>query len=195
MTLEHVERGHGPSVCSFDPSLERAGGRRSQSRVCERGRHDGQPPKPRRSAFKRIVQLCSVRDRSQCELANRLRKDGYGEGELQEALSLALDCGLVDDMRFADAFIRARISAGKGEIAIGKDLEKHGIALSDIPQWPESYGYDEQSQVRAAVRFLQVHPPKAKDAWGAGYRKLVGKGYSSYVASKAVRMWQEERAF
>ncbi len=176
-----------PAVSSFDPSEGLRKPRRRKPSVDANAR-----VKPKRPAFKRIVQLCSVRDRSEQELMKRLLQEGYSELEAEEAVAYSVECGLVDNLRFADAFIRARISLGKGELAIQNDLEKHGISLSDIPHWPESYGYDEQSQVEAAAQFLQAHPPKAKDLWGAGYRKLIGKGYSSYVSSKAVRIWQEQ---
>lgn len=183
-----IEGERRPCVSSFDPDE----GRRPRSGKAKpepEGRRDA--AKPKKPAFQRIVALCAVRDRSQQEVRDRLQRDGYAAEEAEAALARAVDCGLVDDRRFADAFVRARISAGKGEVVIKRDLQRHGLALVDVPGWPEDYGYDEQGQLDAAVRFLRAHPPTAKDARGAGYRKLMGKGYPASVSSKAVRIWLE----
>ena len=144
-------------------------------------------------AFERIVQLCSVRDRSSTELRERLEKDGYTADLLESALQRAIDCGLVDDMRFVDAFIRGKVSAGKGLYGISRDLEKHGINAESIEGWPDAYALDEESQLERACEYLQNHPPKTKDPWAGAYRKLISKGYSVSLAGKACRMWSESQ--
>ena len=147
--------------------------------------------KPKRAAFDRIVDLSTVRDRSQQELAERLEREGYAEGEVQEALERAVNCGLVDDMRFAEALVRSRVSAGKGETAIRRDLAQHGIDVDSIVGWPDEFGLSGASQVKKAVEYLECHPPKSKDVYGSAFRKLQTRGYPKNVASQAVRTWYE----
>lgn len=150
--------------------------------------------KPKMASFDRIVALCAVRDRSYRELQQRLERDGYEAEDIQQSLERACSCGLVDDMRFAQAFIRGRVSAGKGEAVIRRDLEKHGIEADAVPGWPTDFNLDSTSQVDAAVALLEAHPPRAKDLYSAAYRRLITKGYPKSVASRAVRQWFEARS-
>jgi hypothetical protein len=59
--------------------------------------------------------------------------------------------------------------------------------------WPERYGLDDTSQVDRAVSFLRAHPPTAKDVYPAAFRKLVARGYSQAVATRATRIWYESQ--
>lgn len=149
--------------------------------------------KKKPAPFDRIVELCAVRDRSQHELSERLAREGYETGERDDAIGRAVLCGIVDDIRFADGLVRARVAAGKGEALVRRDLAKHGIDPSDLPGWPEAYALGGDAQIERAVRFLNDHPPTAKDAYQAAFRKLSSKGYSKQVASQAVRQWHAQR--
>ena len=183
---------HRRALSSFDPDEGRTsprgaswGARRKQScSPCEAAR--------RKSAFSRIVQLCATRDRSQAELRERLLKDGYSVERVEEAVQRALDCNLVNDARFADAFVRARVSAGKGQWGIERDLAAFGIDPVLLDGWPESYALGEEDQILRALAMLNSHPPKAKDTWAAAYRKLISKGYAPSIASVVVKLWRED---
>lgn len=145
--------------------------------------------------FSRIVRLCSVRDRSVAELRDRLTmREEFDANEVEQALSRAIECGLVDDNRFADSFIRARVRMGKGECVIARDLSKYGIDASNLSGWPEEYGLDDESQMQRALDILNANPPRAKNAWAAAFRKLTAKGYSQSVCTRAARIWAESRA-
>lgn len=147
------------------------------------------PLAERMDVFERVVQLCTVRDRASQELRERLAKDGYKTDEIEGALNRALDCNLVDDERFAQAFIRGKVSAGKGARGIQEQLKKFGIDAEVIDGWPEAFDLAEESQIERAVALLQRRPPKAKDMWAAGYRKLISRGYSLPIAKKACQQW------
>lgn len=175
------------AVSSFDPDPVRAPRRRRRPSTGK-----GEPP--RMKPFDKLVQLCSVRERSSAELAKRLTTYGYPEDEAREAIAKAQRLGIVDDTRFADLFIRSRLAAGRGERSIERDLLKHGIVARDLDGWPEAYGIDDASQLEAALALLQSHPPRSKQVWNAAYRKLIGRGYQAGVASRAVRIWYETRS-
>ena len=179
----------GPAIASFDPCEGMRAPRKRRSSGIPQGERS---PKKKQSAFSRIIRLCTVRDRSRRELEERLIKENYPPHEIEDALDRAVDCNLVDDMRFADAYIRARISSGKGLRGIEFDLSKHGIEAESIEGWPYSYGLGEDEQLMRALGFLETHPPRCKDVRSGAYRKLVSKGYSSSIASEAAKMWMEE---
>ncbi len=173
---------------SCEPSEEGLRLKKKHQRQKER-----KPLPERVDAFDRVVQLCGIRDRSSKELFDRLTADGYAQASIEEALQRAVDCGLVDDMRFLDSFVRGKVSAGKGLYGLMKDLEKHGLNPSGLEDWPDSYGLDDQSQINRALEYLIAHPPKAKDAYAAAYRKLISRGYSVSLASKACRLWADNQ--
>ena len=174
---------------SCEPSEEGSRMKKKLQRQKER-----KPLPERMDAFDRVVQLCGIRDRSSKELSDRLAADGYQQACIEEAIARSIDCGLVDDMRFLDSFIRGKVSAGKGLYGLTKDLEKHGLDPVGLEGWPESYGLDDQSQINRAFEYLVNHPPKAKDAYAAAYRKLISRGYSISIASKACRLWVDGQA-
>ncbi len=178
----------GPAISSFDPSEGKRKPRRKPRSASSGKREEA----PRQSAFNRVVQLCAVRDRSRMELEQRLIKEGYPPQQIEEALQRAVDCNLVNDERFADAFIRARVLAGKGLRKVELDLAKHGIDPTLLEGWPQRFGLDDEAQIAAAVSLLQNHPPRCKDIRSGAYRKLMSKGYSGSIATQAIRRWEEE---
>lgn len=181
----------GKAVSSFDPDAQQA---HRTSRKHAGNRNASRPPsRPTKSCFSRLIDLCAVRDRSEKELRERLVKDGYSGDEIEDALQRGTDCNFVNDARFADSFVRGKVSAGKGQRYIECELEKRGINPSILLGWPNEYGLCENDQLDKATSFLNTHPPRAKDVWGSAYRKLISKGYSSSIASQAVRTWFNQR--
>ena len=174
------------AVSSFDPAPGRSTRKRRRTQA-------GKGSAPRMKPFDKLVQLCSVRERSSAELAQRLTGYGYSESDVQEALAKAQRLGIVDDARFTELFIRARLASGRGERSIERDLLKHGIVARDLEGWPEAFGIHDESQLEAALDLLRSHPPRAKDAWGAAYRKLTNRGFQPGVVSRAVRQWYDAR--
>lgn len=167
------------------------GARRSSSAVTTtESDYDNDPE----SAFRKIERLLSVRDRSITEIRNRLQRDRFTERAISEALERAIRCGYLDDARFADGFIRSRLRASKGINGIVRDLKNHHIDAYAIPGFPDSFLEEQGSQLDNAVRLLQRKPPRAKNKQQAAYAKLIRSGFSSSVASAAVKQWIAEQA-
>lgn len=146
-------------------------------------------PSPAVSAFDRIVRLVSVRDRCESELRRRLLREGYREDELEDAIERAVGCGLVDDLRFADALIRTRISQGRGRRGIQDELSRLDIEPSMLEGWPDDYFPDGvHDELERALDVLRRHPPRAKNVLQSSYRKLISKGFDSSVATQAARI-------
>lgn len=141
-------------------------------------------------AFERIECLVSHRDRSEQEVISRLSKEGFQADAIQQAVQRAKRCLLIDDLRFADAFIRARLRAGKGNRAIERDLRGKGIDPSALPSWPHEYlETSTDSQLERAVALLEKQPPRSKNPLQSAYAKLVRKGYDSAIAKEAALRW------
>jgi len=142
-------------------------------------------------AFKKVLRLVGARDRSARQLKDRLKKDGFSEQACQTAVERAVECGLIDDLHFADVLIRSRIAQGKGLAGIERELKDNDIDPNEIPGWPYEYQDTEYSELDRALSLLKRNPPRAKNKRDAAYRKLVTKGFSSSVAASAARQWGE----
>lgn len=169
-------------------------------------------------AFEKVTHLACTRERGSRELIDRLVRDGFPQEVAESAVRRALDCGLIDDTRYGAVLIRTRVAQGRGRKGIEDELERAGIAASDIPGWPEeffsvddfdpfrvnanaeddvvgcSFGSEssDEQEIERALALLRRKPPRSKNIQASAYRKLVTKGYSTSVASAATRRFMEE---
>ena len=172
------------------------------------------------AAFEKVKRLCLSRERGSAELIARLKRDGFEADDAAVAVERAVSCGLVDDVRFGETLVRTRISQGKGRHGIEEELNRNGIAPSDIPGWPsdffnkqssacvysfgdanevelmqEGFGCDagDALEVQRALDLLRRKPPRSKNVKASAYRKLISKGYSSSVAMAAVNKFMDSQ--
>lgn len=138
-------------------------------------------------AYKKIQRLVGASERSSKSLRDRLVRDGFGEEAVEAALNRAIAYGIVDDLRYAEAYVRTKMAAGKGRLGIEAELRGLGIDAEEVCSWHD-YAADE---VERALAVLEKRPPTAKNKRDAAYRRLVSKGYSSSAAQSAARIWSE----
>ena len=145
-------------------------------------------------------------------------RDGFSREVAKSAVQRALDCGLIDDVRYGTVLVRTRVAQGCGRKGIEDELDRAGIAASDIPGWPEeffsvddfdpfrvnanaedgvvgcSFGSEssDEQEIERALALLRRKPSRSKNIQASAYRKLVTKGYSTSVASAATRRFMEE---
>lgn len=141
------------------------------------------------AAMRKIERLCSMREQASKQLFQRLVRDGFSETVANSAISRARSYGLVDDMRFADVLVRCRVAAGKGSAGIARELSALDIDPLSVDEFVRLSESDESLELDRALTLLMRKPPRAKNAREAAYRKLVTKGYSAEISSRASRMW------
>ena len=158
--------------------------------VGKQARREARQKEAAPDAFKKIIALVNVSERSERAVRQRLAKEGFTNEEIDEAGSRALDYGFIDDMRFAAILIRSRLSQGKGTAGIQRELREHGIEIDDVPGWPEEF-VEEDDEYNRALQYLDKHPTRSKNKRDGAYRKLVQRGFSSSVAASAAREWAQ----
>ena len=145
-------------------------------------------------AFSKIVALVNASDKSEKAIRDRLVRSGFSEAAIEESVERAKSYGFIDDLRYAEVLIRSRLNQGKGMRGIERELSLQLIDIEQVPGWPHEFASDEETELKRALAFLDKKPPRSKNLREGAYRKLVAKGFSSAVASRAARQWSEESA-
>ena len=137
-------------------------------------------------AMDKVSELVNRRDYSRVELSSKLSGYGFPSSIVELVLDRAVACGLVDDRRFASAYIRSKLLAGWGERRIARELLLRGIDVNDVEGWPYEF-FDPESEVERAYSLIIRRRVSGKDPYGKLMRFLVGKGFAYGVANSAVR--------
>ena len=140
----------------------------------------------------RVEGLIDKRDYSTKELGDKLRIDGYGARVVDRAVSRASECGLVNDKRFADVFIRTKLGAGWGQARIARELELRGIDLADVEGWPHDY-FTRESELDRALEMARRKHLTGKNDYERIVRFLYGRGFSGNIANTVARTVIDER--
>jgi len=87
----------------------------------------------RLSAYEKALQLLKIRLQSAGELKEKLARKGYSPTEIKQALQKLEKLGLVDDLRYAKAFILARDRfRPRARKVLELELRKQGIDKETI---------------------------------------------------------------
>ena len=139
----------------------------------------------------RVEGLVDKRDYSSKELREKLMTDGYAPKVVEEAVSRAVSCGLVNDTRFADVFIRTKIGAGWGQARIARELSLRGIEVEDVEGWPYDY-FTDDSELERALAMARRKRLTGKNDYERIVRFLYGRGFSGHVANTVARTVVDE---
>jgi regulatory protein len=110
------------------------------------------------------LSLLAVRARSRGELAERLRRKGFGSGAVGAVLERLEAVGLVDDVKFAESLVRDRLRAGRrGTTAIHAELRRRHVAAETAQEVLARVMADEgvaedATCIAAAQKWLRTHP-------------------------------------
>lgn len=104
-----------------------------------------------RDAYLAAVRLLNYRMRTRAELRSRLARKGFQTDIVQKVIRKMRDIGLIDDSRFADAFVASKIASkpvGKRELARG--LREKGVSRETAAAAIEQV-CDEETQIKLAL--------------------------------------------
>lgn len=133
----------------------------------------------------RVLRLLGYREHTRSELATKLRNGGYPASVAEQVLDRFSEVELIDDTRFAHAWVRTRASAGFGQMRIARELADKGvdpdIAAAALAE--ELEDCDEVARARSALRGKRPADRKERERL---IRKLVTKGFALRVALAAL---------
>lgn len=136
-------------------------------------------------ARERALRLLGYRERSVQELRQRLTYDGYPAPIVATTVDRMIELSLVDDARFASAWVRARQNAGFGPRRIRSELSRAGVSDEIASEALGECGEerDEIDRAREALRGRTASDRADRDRL---VRRLVSRGFSLQTAIAAV---------
>jgi len=149
-------------------------------------------------AYQRALKFLGYRIRSSQEVQRNLQKNGVSEEVISSVLERLQRSGLVDDVRFAQAWIENRSEyRPRSRRALTIELRQKGISEQVIEEiFDQTGGEEEDLAYQAACKQAR----KLKDLeWPDFRRKLNGflarRGFSYDVIAPVVdRVWAEQRS-
>ena len=142
-------------------------------------------------ARSRVEGLIDKRDYSSAELAQKLRTDGYGQKVVESAVARAVECGLVNDARFAEVFIRTKIGAGWGQARIERELALRGTNAEQVEGWPFEF-FTNEGELERALEMARRKHLTGKNDYERIVRFLYGRGFSGHIANTVARTVMDE---
>lgn len=187
--IRSIEQGGSPRAATSkaEPCPGPFGDDGESGRVAEPRQEAG-------DAFRKIIALVNVSDRSEAAIRTRLARCGFSEQDIDDSVARAKECGFIDDIRYGEVLVRSRISQGKGSVLIERELAENGIDPYEVPGWPHDFPLSFEDELERSLDILGRKPPRSKNMREGAYRKLVQKGYPSAVASSAARLWEERNS-
>ncbi len=177
----------------------------------ERGRRTRKPKEPELAfttdlfdadpQHKAVLAAChkalAGRQLTVAELRRKLAKGEFDEADVERGIERCTEAGLLDDRRYATAYVESRVRRGQGGARIRQDLARRGIdrALVDelLADHLDSGALDEAALEAARRKFARVELDDAK-ARAKAMRWLLSRGYTSGQADSALRTLRQERA-
>ena len=135
-----------------------------------------------RDAYYVAVDLLSRREHAQLELETKLKKKGFAEQAIADAMVLLHERDLQSDQRYLEDFVRSRMLKGYGPMRISHDCRQRGVNESLYHQYMDSEDFDwlALAQATYAKKYKENHeidrPEKAKRV-----RFMQSKGYPSDI--------------
>ncbi len=140
---------------------------------------------------KRLTSMVDRRDYSSKEAADRLLCAGYPRAVVDDVCARAREGRLLDDVRFAEAFIRSKVYSGWGLRRIEQELSRRGVDASSVAGWPDDF-LEGESELDRAWELVSRRSVPARNPYEKTVRYLVGRGYSYDVAKRCAARLLED---
>jgi regulatory protein len=148
---------------------------------------------PRQRAFERALKSISVRERTESEIDEFLRRRGYERDVIKDVIRALREERLVDDAGYARRFAEDRRLIDQwGSERIARDLVRRGIAGELVEA--ALAGIDSEDELGTAIDLLDRRFPMPFDGdreRDKAWRMLVRRGYEPELAYSAVRRHEQ----
>ncbi len=134
----------------------------------------------------KLLKLISMRDYSVESMKTKLKSSGFKDEDIDKTIEFGCKHGFLNDKRYAQNFILSKQELGWGRARIEKSLEDKGVEYLEIDGYPDEF-FSDDSEIKRAIKCISSHRTSSKNIRDAHYRYLLSKGYSSSVASRALR--------
>lgn len=149
-----------------------------------------------RIAARRLaMDLLARREHSRQELERKLISREFSQGTVSQVLDALRAEGLQDDQRFVEAFVRSRVTRGKGPLKVMAELGERGIDMNMAEDALAESGADWASIAEAAIqkRFGGQPAIDFKDR-ARRLRFLAQRGFTREQSQAAVSSARDARA-
>lgn len=136
-------------------------------------------------AMDKIHAWVCVRERTRKECYKRLVELDYEPDVAARAVERAVECGLIDEVRYTSAYIKGKVRAGWGRGRIVHSLEENGISQDVISECAEFFATPHEEYERA-LKEIDRRPARSKNPKATYVRRLLQKGYAQDIALRAV---------
>lgn len=146
------------------------------------------------SLKERAFRLLARRDHSHSELARKLANYGGTPEDIEETLSRMVELGLLNDRRFAAAWVRSK-AGGHGAARLRHDLMQRGVSRDIIEETLLAEAPDAELE-RARGLWLRRYgsAPADRREWAKQARFLQSRGFSSDVIRTLLKESPDEFA-
>jgi regulatory protein len=144
-------------------------------------------------AMERALRLVGYRERSRAETLRRLADDGYPSHIALQVTDRLVELELIDDERFARAYLRTRLLAGYGFARIRRELLSKGIEPDLLATLLTEE--DEEAQSTAIEREISRVRTWNKSAEQRVTARLMRRGHSQSSIRAAIARSRTEQPF
>ena len=149
-------------------------------------------------AYDKALKLIARRDHFRAELVEKLRRKGFDDDEIDEAMARLDELALLDDEALAERFVEFRsVDRGWGPWRLANELRKRGVDQGLAERVSQ---IDRELHDRALATAVRRVDLRAKDGWwrlSDGKARLVksltSRGFSTDVAYEAISRLAAER--
>ena len=129
------------------------------------------------AARKKALKLLELRDRTESELAGKLKEKGFDEDAVNDALQYVISFGYINDERYVENYVfYYKDKKSKRQIAF--DLQKKGLDKAMVTDQLEKLDYDETPLIRSlALKKIQRIDMTKEGAWQKVRAFLFSKGF------------------
>jgi regulatory protein len=150
---------------------------------------------------RRVMAVCykalSGRQITVDELRRKLVKAELDEAQIELGIERCTEAGLLDDRRYATAYVESRVRRGHGAARIRQDLSKRGVDRTLVAELLAEHRDDgslDSAAVEAARRKFARVDLEESSARAKGMRWMMGRGYTASQAGTALRIVRQEQA-